>query len=241
MAAVSCSDSTSVDPGEPPSIPETTPVEVDRSLFEESNPPAEEEYALFYEAEAIVNTAYFSLTMISGSGNAYLNFIENREPSYNDGVWEWQFSPDNEEEYLQLRITAEPKNGVVEWNMYVSGYMSEFGASDEEYLFATGAVSTSGDSGNWSYFSPESATDPIYKYDWNITSETEYDLSATYGYEGEQFFIGYNREGSDNWLEFMEDEESDYIIYWDAETGEGFLNDGDGQRCWAADFSETAC
>jgi len=241
MAAVSCSDSTSVDPGDPPEIPETIPVEIDRSLFEESDPPAEEESVLFYEAEAVVNTANFSLTMISGSGNAYLNFIQNREPAYDDGVWEWKFSSDNSDDDLQVRVTAEPLNGAVEWNMYVSGFISGVGVSEEEYLFASGTVSETGDSGTWSYFSPESETDPIYLYEWDISSEMEYKVTATYGHEDEQFFIEYIREENNNWLEFKENGETGYVIFWDAETGEGFLDDGDGQRCWGADFSETAC
>ena len=240
-----CSDDspTGVDEGEPPTIPEASPVEVDNSLFENNNPTGEE-YQTFNEAGALASGADANLMGATSMGQSFLAFTAGQNAEFEDGLWVWTFSFTDEGESISLRTTAEELARGVEWNVYISGpFDGEESLSEFRYL--SGYVSDDGLSGNWQYFFPEEPDQPSVEYQWDTVSETEFTFSSIINLPEQdgELRIDYSRDNDDNNLEYSGyDFNQDAVIYWNSATGEGFLDrEGQDRQCWDSNYAETEC
>lgn len=242
LLTVSCSDDdnpSSVDPDEEPTVPMATPYEIDNSLFQDAE--TQGETSSFRIAETLINSASIIVLGISNSGNTYLNMLENQDSDFIDGVWVWEFTVEETGDEVTIRATAEDQVGSTEWNIYFSGTFEEYEDLDE-FRFANGVIEEGGASGTWSYFSPENQQAPIYTYEWIADSETEYQLTSTYSYEGEEAEFYYQKENEENTLEFTGFEnESLYFVFWNSDTGEGYFDDGSERNCWDENYQNIEC
>lgn len=240
LLTANCSDdSSSVDPGEEPEVPEATPYEIDNSLFEDAEP--EGETSSFQTAEMLANSANLIITGVSNSGSPYLNLIENREPEFVNDVWVWEFTVEEASNEITIRATAEDQVGAVEWNIYFSGTF-EGQNNIEEFRFARGLIEDDGSFGEWDYFSPENQESPIYTYEWTADSDTDYQIISTFSGEGEEAELNYRKENEENILEFNGfDNETTYSIFWNSDTGEGYVDDGSERNCWDENYQNVEC
>lgn len=239
-----CSDdsTSSLNSGEPPQIPNTVPMEIDNSIFADAEAPFEEEYEGFHMAKSLVETANTLLFGFANSGNVYLKIVENSDPEYIDGLWFWEFTHEQGSDYLTVKTTAERVNGDVEWIIYLSGSIAEFGDDFEEYMYARGIIEEDGSTGEWNYYAPESTQNAIYSYVWSHQSDTDFQINSLYSYEEQEFFVNFKKENADNHLEFLGfEDDRETIVYWNSDTREGYVDNGEERRCWGEDFSEEAC
>lgn len=239
-----CSDdsTSALDPGDPPQVPDSVPMEIDKTMFEEADLPFEEEYEGFLMANAFVDAAASMLVGFANSGNIYLEIIDNVDPEYNDGIWVWEFTHQQGNESLTITTTAERMNEDVEWKIYLSGSLADFGGEFDDYMFARGVIKEDGSSGEWSYYAPESSQDWIYKYEWEYQSDSDFQINSIYSYDENEFYVNYIKQNADNTLEYIGfDDDREIIIYWNSETKEGYVDDGDERRCWGEDYREVPC
>lgn len=240
LFTISCSDdsTSSIDPGEEPSVPEATPYEIDNSMFEDAESDGETES--FQVAEMLINSANTIVLGISNIGNAYLNLVDNNEPEVIDDVWVWEFTVEEGGSEVTIRATAEDLVAATEWNIYLSGNFDEYEDLDE-FLFATGVVDEDGASGEWVYYSPEDQQSPIFTYDWEADSEDEYQINSTYSFDGE-VELYYQKDNAENILEFNGFEnETVYTVFWNSDTGEGYYDDDNERNCWDENYQNVDC
>ncbi len=245
LFATACSDdsTSALDDGDPPQVPDSVPMEIDKTMFEEADTPFEEEYEGFLMANSLVDAASSMLVGFANSGNIYLDVIENVEPEFNDGIWTWEFTNRQGNDEFTITTTAERLNGdVVERKIYLSGSIADFGGEFDQYMFARGVIKEDGSSGEWSYYAPESSQDWIYKYEWEFESETNFQINSIYSYDENEFYVNYTKQNADNNLEYVGfDGDREILIYWNSDTKVGYVDDGEERRCWGDDFREVPC
>lgn len=240
---VSCSDdsSTDADLSEAPEVPDAVPVEIENSLFTNNNVNGEE-YAAFNEAGTIAESANGQLMGATSLGQSFLMFTEGREPTFEDGVWEWSFSFSEGGDEFSITTTAEEFSGGVEWTVFVSGNID--GESVTDFPFIQGFYSNDNKIGNWQYFSPDNPSQPFLEYEWETIDEQNYNFSTNFNDldNGIQSSISYVREGVDNTLEFTGfDASVDVIVYWNLDSETGYIERDGERRCWDDSFEEVAC
>lgn len=240
-----CGDDTptGLDEGEPPAIPEVSPVEVDNSLFENNNPTGEEHQA-FNEAGVLASGANANLMGATSMGESFFAFTAGQNAEFEDGLWVWTFSFAAEGESVSIRTTAEELAQGVEWNLYLSGSF-DGEESLTEFRYLSGFVSDDGLSGNWQYFFPEDPDQPSVEYQWNTISETNFTFTSIINLpeEENELRVDYEMDNEDNYLEYSGyDFGQDALIYWNSATGVGFIDrDGQDRQCWNESFAETEC
>lgn len=239
-----CGDnsSTGADQPEPPAVPEAVPAEINSSIFQ-NNDPIGEEFDIFNEAALLAQTASTQLSGGTALGQAYLDFTRSSDSEFDDGTWTWTFSSSETGVDVSVRTIAEQLQEGYQWNVYISGSFT--GESVTEFLFLSGFVSESGDSGNWRYFTPNNDGQPILEYQWDVASETQSTFSVIFldsGADNEQR-IDYERNGVDNTLEYTGFSSfSDLVVYWNSENKSGYIDrEGEARQCWDESFAETAC
>lgn len=234
-----CSDDpASADPDDAPMVPEATPAEVDISIFAGANAPFEPEYEAFNNASVYAQGANATLMGNTMMGESFLSFTEvSDDPTYSNGEWEWVFTQSFEGEFITVRTIAREVSNGTEWEIWISGDFD--GEEVEEYLFMSGFNSHDGMSGNWSFYFEEDDTSASLTYEWDITSETEYELSAYSDYL--EYSMVYERSGADNTLEITYDAADNVLIYWNSDTGTGYIIENGVQTCWNSSFQETSC
>jgi len=239
-----CSDDspTGVEQDEAPSVPAAVPAQIDNSLFENNNPTGEE-YETFNEAGALATSADGQIASSTGLGRSLLTFTEGQDPTLEDGMWVWNFDFGDGNEEFSIRITAEELMDGVEWNLYMSGDFE--GESVSEFLYLSGFASNDEQNGNWRFFSPEDSNTPVVEYQWDIESESVSEFSSIFNdpESDMQGRIDYNQEAPENFLEYSGfDENVDAIVYWNSDTGEGYVDRANqDRRCWDETFEETEC
>lgn len=261
FAVVSCSDdSTSPDENTPPEIPsDLAPVLVESSFFDE-NVPNTEEHTGYNQAKSFVN----SYGMMGAAGfQAYagsmIMFMEayGVEPEFNNGTWTWEFTYSEEmfgkdaagnvprkqfaQNELTIRVDATPAGGGVEWDVYITGAFD--GEPVNNYRFASGFTSSDGNSGEWNYYLPGSGSSAVYTYEWEVISDDEFHSIATIQGDagaGIQGTVEYNKNGPEHWLEYSAAGESSANVYWNDETGSGWVEQGGNRSCFS-NFENTVC
>ncbi|MEX0646252.1 MAG: hypothetical protein WEA56_00395 [Balneolaceae bacterium] len=244
LLVAACSDNSSGVPDEdPPEVPETSPVEVDLSYFNEADAGTDEEYQAFNTASIYAQTGSAFLFNGLGFGSVYLNMSEGYEPDFDDGWWVWTYSYQDENGSITIKTTARETSSAYEWKVYLSGTFD--GEEDlEEFLFIDGYTSLDGNSGEWNYYIPDQGSSPSLHYEWNITSETAYESNSTIrSDDGEEFNVDYQVDGAENWLEMSSPEtEGDIVyLYWNTESGTGYFEQNGERQCWDQNYQQTSC
>jgi hypothetical protein len=242
MAGCSDNSTTGADQPEPPAIPAATPAEINGSIFDNNNPSGAE-FALFNEAATFAETASAQISGGTALGQTYLEFTQSNDPVYQDGIWSWTFTSNENNIDVSVRTTAEQLQGGYQWNVYISG--SYNGEAVSEFQFLSGFMSENGDTGNWEYFAPGGSDQPILEYQWEKIDETQSSFSSIFsGINGNELQrINFIRDGSDNTLEYNGFTNLfDVEIYWNSENGSGYIDrEGSDRRCWDESFIESAC
>ncbi len=238
-----CSDdsSTDVDLSEAPEVPEAVPVEVENSIFTNNNVTGEEHEA-FNEAGVIAESAGGMMMGYASLGQSFFMFTDNQEPVFNDGVWEWSFTFSEGSEEFQVISTAEEVSNGYQWTVRMTGNYE--GETVTDFPFISGFYSNDGQSGNWQYFSPEDPNQPVLEYTWDNDDQNNGSFSTiiTDLDTGMETTIEYIREGNENTLVFDGfDTSLDGIVFWDLDSGTGYIEREGERRCWDESFAETSC
>lgn len=239
-----CSDNSSgVPDDDPPEVPETSPVEVDLSYFNDADAGSDEEYQTFNMASIYAQTGSAFLFNGLGFGSVYLTMSENYEADYDDGWWVWTYSYQDENGDFTIKTTARETSSRHEWKVYLSGTFEDDEELDE-FLFIDGYTTLDGDSGEWSYFIPDQGSTPSLHYEWTITSETEYESNSTIqSDDGEEFTVNYRVDGPEYWLEMNNPQTEGEVvnIYWNTDSGTGYIEENGDRQCWDQNYQQTSC
>lgn len=226
---------------EEPQLPETTPVEVDISYFEDADAGNSEEYMAFNFATSYATSTNGFIQGLMSMGVVYFEMGDDEEATIEDGVWTWEFTFES----MTIRITAEETNEGTEWNMYLDGTDPETDEVYDNHIVMSGFKSNDNDYGEWAYYSAdESVTEPVLYYEWGYDSETEYwmELTITDDETGEVAELSYVRDGHNNTIESNDAYgEGTAIIYWNTDNNTGYFDENGERMCWNDSFVNTSC
>ncbi|MDZ7757470.1 hypothetical protein [Rhodohalobacter sp.] len=241
LLLTACSDDTVSDNDvEEPELPETSPVEVDVSYYEDANTEPSEEYQTFNMAEAYAQSSSGALSSYAGLGQFYMGFGSGEEGEYDNGVWTWEYTVDG----LTVRMTAEDIGPGIEWNLYFDGTDPETGQTWDNQRFMYGFIDHDNENGEWSFYSDGSDTQPVLFYEWEIISDNDYMIEFTLqeGESNQTSQLTYLKEGADNTIEssgFFGN--SNTVLYWNTDTGTGYLDENGDRMCWDAQYVNSSC
>lgn len=242
-----CSDDpASVNPGDEPEIPESAPAEVQLEFFENNNPPNDAEHSAFHEANNYAQTANSSLSSVTFMGENYMELSAMADADFEDGKWVWTFSYEEGGESFTMKMTAEEVSGGVNWRVYISGYLFDDEQFVEEFLFITGFISNDRSSGNWNYHFPDDQGNEQtwLTYEWNTTSDSVMSMNFTiYNEEGgTAHSVEYVQNGPEHTITYTSFGVYDnLIVYWNTDTGEGYVDKDGDRECWDSGFQNVAC
>lgn len=237
-----CSDETMTGPDEDePALPETSPAEVDVSYFEDANTEPTEEYGTFTMAEGYAQSSNGVLTTYAGIGQVYMGFGANDEAEYDNGVWTWEYTLEG----LTIRMTAEDTGPGIEWNLILDGTDPETGQTWSEERFMYGFIAHENEYGEWAFFSDEtSGSEPVLFYEWEYFSDGDYMIELTIQGEesGETLNLTYQKDGPEHTIESNGFYGNNITtIYWNSETGTGFIDEDGERRCWNEQYVNSSC
>jgi len=236
-----CSDDTVSDTeAEEPELPETSPVEVDVSYYEDANTEPTEEYQTFNMADAYAQSSNGVLSSYAGLGQFYMGFGSGEDGDYSNGVWTWEYTVNG----LTVRMTAEDTGPGIEWNLFFDGTDPETGQTWDNQRFMYGFIDHDNENGEWSFYAGNSDSEPVLFYEWEYFSESDYLIEFTLqeGDSGETSQLTYLREGAINTIEssgFYGN--SNTVLYWNTDAGTGYLDENGDRMCWNAQFLNTSC
>ncbi len=231
-----CSDSNSA--GEPPSIPDLSEVRPEFDFFDQN--AAKSVNGDGYQfAASLSQSMEVILTSFSSLPESFLGAANNEEPTFDDGIWTWEYTASGGGESVTIRLEAEETNTRVEWAMFISANTQE--QSFDNYKLFDGFVLNDSNEGEWNIypFEQNNSSQPVMTYDWVIESETVASFNFTFD-SNNASSLSYDKDSPDNTLTVRGDGETT-IIYWDSSTGTGYYDDGTERICWDADFNDVAC
>lgn len=240
-----CSDdnSSGATPDDPPEIPEAAPAEVDVSYFNDADVGFEEEYETFTSAKLYAAAGSGHLTSRLVFGESYFNMSAQTDADFDDGWWVWTYNYQGEDGSLNLKTQSREVSGRYEWQVYISGSAFDEEGLDE-FLFLDGYTTLDESNGEWNMYLPDESgvSTAYFNYEWNITSETEYELnSIIYLDDEDEYTINYERNGAENLMNYNGFDDSDIIIFWNTDTGMGWLEEDGDRQCWDQSYQQTAC
>ncbi len=245
LFVTACSDDpASSGEGERPEVPDTTPAEVDNSYFENNSPPATEEFSGFNNASSHAQTANVALANNTALGESYLMFTQFDDAEFQNGMWVWTFSIEEDGEMLTIRTTAEEVSGGIEWKIYFSGVFDD--EVVDEFLFVSGFVSNDGNSGGWSYYFPndDGISVKFLEYEWSMQGEDNVTLSYTIFDEDGNVAgnVEYVQNGPEHTITMENFGFNDFVeVFWNTDTGVGYVIEDGEQTCWNQNFENVAC
>lgn len=235
----------------PPAIPNVEYSQPDISYFQNTSPKAKSASPNFMAAQSIV----LGFSGLSNIGQIYSGFIESapeNEASFNNGVWEWTYSYSHGGASYEMKLTAEESGGSVSWALYWS-FDDGQGNSLEDYNLMNGTTQNDGLSGEWTYNSlnPDTNTPvPVLISSWMTDGESEHSIEVQLFDEGStaaEVVLDYDQDGNDflMTISYASSSESDIEIYWNPESGLGYIQEGTGERmCWdssSASVEDVSC
>ncbi|MCC5939985.1 MAG: hypothetical protein JJU37_00435 [Balneolaceae bacterium] len=258
LSIKACSDdSTSADPGEPPSLPATmAPVMIDMQYFQDQSVSDSEEHSGYKSVESMVTlgSAMFNAEGTMNLVNSFLSLAPmlNVNPEWIDGSWVWEFNVTgffketddvNQTTPNQtiISIIATPSGSGFEWQVVYTGMFGETGL--DNFSLITGFTSAGYSTGEWRFFSPDSNSEPIAVYSWEVISPTEKTALLTIRSFGEfnDIVISYNMNGADNYLNFEPSNGNYQRAYWNTETNSGWYEDFQTSRICYTNFVNSEC
>ena len=247
---VACSDNaTDTDTPEPPEIPELQQYQPETGYFDSSTQKMSVQAGTGYNAAAqIVQGTVEPMFSTAGVYLPFFSQAQNSEPIYNDGVWEWTYTYNQFGQTAEIRLTAETNEstGSVNWSLYLSTSSSD-GMNFDDYQFMTGSTALDGSGGSWNIYpyEPGGADDPVITFDWTRQDEDNYTASYAINTSGTSttFNITYTEEGPEHTLEVVSaDGEHDLVIYWNTDTGTGYIDQAGSDRiCWNSNYENVPC
>lgn len=175
----------------------------------------------------------------------WIDEINSSEPDYEDGVWTWEILLEDAQNTIMIfTATIDEEADRVNWEVTLE--------SDEQnrYDYITGHSTVDGDRGLWDFYVPGNNEHPASRFGWDYRSSSNFEVeTAHYSIPANDLLYRsyYSREGSDNYVELemgvllSQFFGEDIILYWNEESGIGYLDiDGD-QTCWDSALMETFC
>lgn len=177
-----CSDdnSSGATPDDPPEVPESIPAEVDLSYFNDADVGFEDGYETFANAKTYVQTGSSSLYTGLGLGDFYFGMTAESDADFDDGWWVWTYDYQDEHGQVSLKTQSREVSGRYEWQVYLSGSAFNEGDSLDEFMFLDGYTTVDESEGEWNMYMPDESgvSTALLNYEWNITTETEYELNS---------------------------------------------------------------
>jgi len=239
VALSACGDSgTNTSEDTPPELPNLEYSQPDVSYFENNSVKAKSASSNYLAAQSIV----LGFNALNSIGQLYSGFISSApsaDASFNDGVWEWTYSYSYAGLSSEMRLTAEESGGSTSWALFWSLDDGQ-GNSVENYNLMNGTVENDGLSGDWTWNSldPESNTPiPVLTSSWMTDGESEHTVDIeVFGEDSDtvETVINFDQTGND-FMMFADyaNTSSDIDIFWNPETGLGYLQEGTDERlCW---------
>ncbi len=205
----------------------------------------QEEYTGYLLAED-----WIGYVRLGDTGQTFIDAaVLSKGPVYLEGEWVWEFRESEEayeeyeartsgqgsafrkssEDYLDHRLVARRVEGGIEWTHSLSGMLD--GEPYEAPLYMKGFISDDGSIGTWSYYSIDDIETPWQVTEWKIESDSKMTYKTVYAEKDEEDeddhgVIEYIRNAPENhvttdiWVE----------IYWNEETGHGWITTKEGGK-----------
>jgi len=275
-----CSDNSSGPEAEEdaPEIPDiTAQAQPDISFFENNSSQASVSNSLIEAVELFKKEVQPLATGVSSQANAYaaastsvissaafsglfgslvigVQEASGVEPTFEDGVYEWTYSANENGITGTYRLTAEVGNSSTEWNLFLSFDDGE--TSIDNINIISGTVQNYGNSGRWEFRLPaeenQSSSVLLFSSDWTNTSDTESNIVFNV-YDGEggtspNVEIIFDENGAEHLMTFDELLESgtgvELEVFWNTDTSIGYIFTPDGdppKQCWDGSLQDIAC
>lgn len=239
VALSACGDSgTNASEDTPPELPNLEYSQPDVSYFQNNSVKAKSASPNYLAAQSIV----LGFSGLNNIGQLYGGFISSApsgEASFNDGVWEWTYSYSYAGASSEMRLTAEESGDATSWSLFWS-FNDGQGNSVENYNLMNGTVQNDGLSGDWTWNSldPETNTPiPVLTSSWIADGESEHTVDVeVFGEDSGnvESTINFDQSGNDFMMVVNNaGTSSDIEIYWNPETGFGYIDEGTNERlCW---------
>lgn len=240
VTLISCSDSgTDSNESEPPSLPNLAAYsQVNTSYFTSTGSAANPTVANsvnFATAQSLV-LGFSSLSMI---GQVYTGFLSNAQSSnasFNNGIWEWDYSYNYGGNSASVRLTAEELSTAVDWDVFIS--LNSAQLNFEDYNVMSGTTQNDGLQGDWTFnaFQEGATGTAVLESEWTAESETDRQLSLEIFDNGTTAAsINFNQAGDEYTMavDFTDESATDTEIYWNTDADIGYIDrDGEDRKCW---------
>ncbi|MEO1021986.1 MAG: hypothetical protein AAFW89_05530 [Bacteroidota bacterium] len=243
LLSLGCSDS-STDNGTDevaPSIPDVTANQPSFEFFRSKvvadlNKTTSENYQLAAILTAAVEALMTGFSTLPAS---FMEIAEGEEATFNSGRWRWEYTSAGGGASVSVVLTATVSIQETQWAMFISAVSPE--VTFDDYRFMDGTIQNNENEGEWNFYSfEEESTTPAFTYTWDITSESLAQFTITFG-DSDFSTIQYFLNGPDNTLFITSDSQQQSMIYWNSDTGAGYIREGDNQICWDATQSNITC
>lgn len=232
---MACGDSTSSDGpdiGEAPSIPSLENAQPDVSYFETTN--KESINTASSVAFSTAQVTVMGLSMLSYMSQFYQPFFQSAqgvEPTFSDGIWEWDFTATHMGTQATIRLTAEEDSNGYFWDMFLTVDSPDM--SFEDYNMISGFINNDGSEGYWNLntiFNDTGTEQLLLETVWDVVSDDESSLDITfYNEQGEP-------DGTVNYDKVVPVHEmvmdANTAVYWDTEDEIGYFSEDGEKLCW---------
>jgi hypothetical protein len=180
----------------------------------------------------------------------FLEAATMTEPEYDGSQWVWDYSRSEGDYSVNITLTAQVDEEAdqVDWLMKITTNIPN-GNNLEDYTYLQGTSNIEGTEGDFDVFSllvTDSET-PKLEAEWQLVSEDE--LSTSYTFNPVYFDIGggesqtieYERLTPEHTITFSSSSETYYEIYWDEDSGVGYLAFDGSRICWDASKETVPC
>ncbi|MGM0588413.1 MAG: hypothetical protein ACQETE_08370 [Bacteroidota bacterium] len=245
-----CDSSTGVEDKPPqPTLPEINESRPHTDYFN-STTQAPETQALSgaYNQAGYIANLVDALFLGTGSFlNSLLESAQSTTPEYNGSEWVWTYSASEGGYSIEVKLTAavDVDADEVTWAMYLTTSTLD-GSSLDDFKFIDGTTTVEGKTGSlnvYNFATPDQST-PSLVSDWNIVSSDELTSNYTFNSDtgtGSEGSISYTRSAPENTLEFVDAENTTFVIYWDEDTDVGYYETPTERVCWDSTHDTVPC
>ena len=171
----------------------------------------------------------------------------NSDPTYKDGQWVWEYNSAGSGLSFGVRTTATyQENSTIKWVNSIS-LPEEYGGDSSYTTFMEGTTNTDLDEGTWNFlpsnFTGGEGSSMKLTSEWEIISEGEKNITLTARSNGNlQAEYTYEQDRPEHLLigDFPNDQ-LDYEVFWNEDTGVGYTIDQDGKKCWNGSLENVSC
>lgn len=236
---VSCGDDPASVEEDPPELPTFENISPDLTYFDqniESSSPA-------YTA-SVYASSFSYMSQLGTIYSSYFAEADRDEAEYDDGTWTWEYNYSWAGESVTIVLESEELENEIRWSMTWS-YSGE-NENVENYTMVEGTMALDESYGSWKFndLDPETGEHfALMETTWEVESETSGQIETVI-YDGAtaQGTYLFEWDGAEHTITFSsQNEDETIVVYWNEETGNGYYQDSEGQKCWNSDFEEVAC